>query len=120
MLRFRFAWLAKAVWAIGGAGITFLALVLPRVYTAGASTTERDDKIVQVQQQVLELQGQIDRLETEVEWLIRHNADAKEAPLESPEEHHSWMRLPDMTQEQRPQDSNVPQTYESILGGNSQ
>lgn len=117
VLRLRFAWLAKALWAVGGAAVTFLALVLPRVYDVGATTTQRNDKLEEVQQQVIELQGQLYRVETEVEWLVRHSPDAKEAPLVSPESGHSWLSHPNMTRNSAPQSSEAPANFESIAGG---
>lgn len=119
MLRFKFGWLAKALWAIGGAAITFLAIVIPRVYDAGAVSSKRDDHVQSLQVQVQSIQEQMDRIQTEVEWLIRHNPESKDAPLlEAPQHNHSWIRTPNTSENANPnpKTSDVPSSFESILG----
>ena len=117
VLRLRFGWLAKALWAIGGAAITFLALVLPRDYDAGATAKQQDDNVINLQIQVRELQEQSNRIQTEVEWLIRHSPNSQDAPLDEPMHGRSWMRPPNVSQSRAHRDSDVPSNFESVLGG---
>lgn len=81
------------------------------IWDAAASKTDVDNAITQMGGTLQRQSTEIEQLEIEVEWLVRHNADAKDAPIPYNESNpkHSMMIQPSLDQAQNTsQDAALP------------
>ena len=109
----------KAIWLLATAIVGGLMFVAGHAYDAGTKSAKNDDKIVALQESVSDLKTEVNELRNDVEWLVRHSPDAKEAPLGQHVQPHSMMHDP-MNETQlrhpRPQDAGIPPIV-AIYGG---
>lgn len=126
MVTFKAKYLVHVVYVLLMGGAAMAGFIGHGAYNAGGQSAAAADAVRSinktVQQQSSDLNSfkeeeneQLEQLRIEVEWLIRHNPDAKDAPMDYMHGGHSAMTFPHLAQYQAPQNADIPLSVSNNL-----